>query len=113
MRKNILFLLHPSFIAENGERQICPDCAMIEGILATFPDLPPRLDVRHVDFAKPRRALMELGGKPDQSCPAFVRTEPSASITSDMKEILTILHREYDIPAMRGIVDSHAVETAA
>src|SRR5687767_8369656 len=69
MTRDILFLLNPRFVAETGARQFCPDTMMIEGVLACFPDLRARLDVRYVDFPKPRKPIVEILGEERQGAP--------------------------------------------
>ncbi len=69
--RDILFLLKPGF-EENGERWFCPYCAQLAGFLEYFPAARATLDVREVDFARPRREIVELIGEEWQSCPVLV-----------------------------------------
>jgi hypothetical protein len=69
-----LFILKPSFAdpkAGPGE-YFCPDSVAIEGLLALFPALRQRLDVQHVDFARPRTAVIGELGEANQACPVLV-----------------------------------------
>jgi hypothetical protein len=70
----VLFLLEPDFpdpaIGEGP--WYCPHCAQVEGLLAMYPQLRARLDIRRVDFAKPRSAIVEFLGPEVQSCPMLV-----------------------------------------
>jgi uncharacterized protein (DUF2249 family) len=72
--KDILFLLPPEFpdpLAGPGFFY-CPDCAAVRGLLAYFPKLSEELDVRVVEFEKPRSQIMELLGQQHQGCPVIV-----------------------------------------
>lgn len=74
MTKPILFLLRPSFPDPRvgPGAYYCPHCAAIEGLLAYFPELRERLDIRHVDFARPRREIVAEVGEANQACPVLV-----------------------------------------
>lgn len=74
MTKPILYLLHNGFLdPETGPEQFyCPYCIRIEGMLAAFPKLREKLDIRYVDFAKPRGDLPEFSGHANQSCPQLI-----------------------------------------
>ncbi|MBD9597315.1 DUF3088 family protein [Ensifer sp. ENS05] len=99
-----LFLLNAGFNSENGEKQFCPDCMLIEGVLAVFADRLAGLEVIRVPFAKPRQLLVELVGEEHQSCPALVFEVDGRFVAiDDPKQILSILRREFDIPAARGM----------
>jgi hypothetical protein len=69
-----LFLLQPSFEDPKVGPGVfhCPHCARIEGLLSFFPFLRTRLDVHHVDFGRPRTAIVDLLGPENQSCPVLV-----------------------------------------
>jgi hypothetical protein len=73
---DILFLLTPGFTDSardhEGKRYYCPDCAFLEGVLGCCPELRTRLDIRHVDYPRPRRAIVELVGDAHQGCPNLV-----------------------------------------
>ena len=58
--KDILFLLSGDFAADGADHWFCPDCAPIEGLLAYYPELKGQLDIRYVDFARPRQAMTAL-----------------------------------------------------
>ena len=81
MPRDILFLLKPN-LAEAGRVFHCPECAMIEGILAYHPNVRYELDVQYVDFARPRPAVIALLVEENQGCPVL------------------ILHRELDRAAL-------------
>jgi len=71
MPRDILFLLKPN-LAEAGRIFHCPECAIIEGILAYHPNVRYELDVQYVDFARPRPAVIALLGEENQGCPVLI-----------------------------------------
>jgi hypothetical protein len=75
MTKHMLFLLKPGFKAENNAGYFCPDCAVVEGFLRYAPAVENQLDVRRVDFQRPRGEIIELLGEPNQGCPVLVFAE--------------------------------------
>ena len=84
MPKPILFTLKPNFL-EGGRSYFCPDCAMVEGALAYHPEAKAELDIRPVDFARPRPEVIELLGAENQGCPVLVLppdTAPPAGVHS-------------------------------
>jgi len=81
MQRDILFLLKEKFEDGPGQPYYCPQCAEINGVLAYFPELRHRLDVRYVDFPRPRQAIIELIGEASQGCPVLVLGEkPEAEL---------------------------------
>ncbi len=71
MSKPILFTLKPNLV-EGGRTYFCPDCAMVAGVLSYHPEVVAKLDVRTVDFARPRPAVIELLGAENQGCPVLI-----------------------------------------
>lgn len=71
-----LFLLNPDFIDQKednkGKLYYCPDCAIVEGILSYYPALRKELDIVYVDFATPRRKIVELIGEENQGSPVLI-----------------------------------------
>ena len=70
-----LFLLKADFqdaARADGKRYFCPDCVMIEGLLSYYPRLLNELEVKYVNFARPRQVLVDLLGEENQSCPVLV-----------------------------------------
>ncbi len=103
MPADILFLLKPGFVSETGEREYCPDCMLIEGLLNTYPELAARVVVRHVDLPRPRRQIVELVGEAQQGCPMLVRRQGESYVaTEDLNEILAVFARDYGVPLARG-----------
>jgi hypothetical protein len=74
MLRPLLFLLKPSFPDPKvgpGSYH-CPHCAAVEGLLAWHPEVRARLDVRVVDFARPRREVIAELGEANQVCPVLI-----------------------------------------
>lgn len=66
-----LFLLKPGF-QDGDQRYYCPHCAQLEGVLSFYPQLRKEIDVEYVDFARPRRAIVELLGEENEDAPVLV-----------------------------------------
>ena len=60
-----LFLLHPDFAdpAYPKRRFYCWHCALLEGVLVSFPRLLESIDVHRVAWPRPRQALVDLLGE--------------------------------------------------
>jgi hypothetical protein len=73
MTRDLLFLLRPDFEdpAYPGQRFYCWHCALIEGVLASFPKLATQIDVERIAWPRPREAVIALVGE-DQSLPLLV-----------------------------------------
>lgn len=74
MERDILFLLKHDF-PDGVERYYCPECTEINGVLHYYPALRHHLDVRHVDFPRPRPDVVALVGEANQSCPVLVLSQ--------------------------------------
>jgi hypothetical protein len=81
MTRDRLFLLRPGFTnpAYPDRSFYCWHCALLEGILASFPELATRLEVERIAWPKPRSALVALVGEENQSLPLLVLAEGAAS----------------------------------
>jgi hypothetical protein len=77
-----LFILRPDFEdpAYPGKRFYCWHCALLEGVLASFPQLAARLDVERVAWPRPRQAVIDLVGEANQSLPLLVLASGSTSV---------------------------------
>jgi Protein of unknown function (DUF3088) len=74
---DLLFLLRPGFpdpVAGQGVFY-CPACAEIRGVLAYHPQLRDALDIREIDYPRPRAAVAELLGDPHPGCPVLIFAE--------------------------------------
>jgi DUF3088 family protein len=74
MSRDRLFLLQPNFRdpAYPDRRFYCWHCALIEGVLASFPELGRDIDVIRVAWPRPRQAVVDLVGEDNQSLPLLV-----------------------------------------
>ncbi len=72
MERHVLFLLKPGFYDDKGGPFFCPSCAAVEGFLKYAPEVANQLDVRRIDFPRPRKEIIELIGAGNQGCPVLV-----------------------------------------
>ena len=74
MDRDRLFLVAPDF--EDPEfpqrRFYCWHCALIEGVLASFPALAASLDVVRIGWARPRVEVVKLVGEAHQWLPLMI-----------------------------------------
>jgi hypothetical protein len=109
--KDRLFLLHHSFQdpAIPGQTFYCEDCALIEGVLATFPILKDKLDIQRVDYPRPRRVVVDIVGEANQGLPLLILrggdssphqsgVHEGRSFVSDKASILRVLSERHGIP---------------
>ena len=109
--KDTLFLVAPNFTDPDypGERFYCWHCALLEGVLAGFPDLAARIDVVRVAWPRPRREVIELAGEANQSLPLLVLAEGAVSphqseshegraLVNDKDAILAVLLERHGFP---------------
>lgn len=120
----VLFLLNPGFTVQGSGPHLCPECALIEGLLSYYPQLGQKLNVQRVDFVRPRRALTSLLGEANQACPALVfhKTQAPAQATagdfdyafiSGAKAIIEHLAAHYGVSSPRpesiaGLAEEYA-----
>ncbi len=69
---DILFLLKHDFPDGPGRPFYCPECALISGVLHYYPHLRHVLEVRYVDYPRPRPEVVSLVGEANQGCPVLV-----------------------------------------
>lgn len=72
MQLDRLYLLKPHFMDTGKGPFFCPGCAQMVGLLEFYPALKQQLEVRWLDFPRPRPELIELLGEENQSCPVLV-----------------------------------------
>ncbi|EAV46036.1 hypothetical protein SIAM614_09418 [Stappia aggregata IAM 12614] len=96
--KDTLYILTPGFEdpAYPGKTFYCWHCALMEGVLASFPDLADRLDVRRIAWPKPRRDVAELLGEDNQSLPVLILAE--GGFINDKDAILAALTERHGFP---------------
>lgn len=71
MKPDQLFVLKADFI-DQGDLYFCPGCAEVLGVLEYYPNLKLHIQVHHVDYPRPRPAIVSLLGEEFQSCPVLV-----------------------------------------
>jgi Protein of unknown function (DUF3088) len=111
VQRDILFLLKPGFTdpALPGQDFYCWSCALMEGVLASFPALGANLDVRRIAFPRPRADVIALIGEANQSLPVLVLANdapaglPGGShqgrrYVNEPMAILDVLHRRHGFP---------------
>lgn len=99
--RDTLFLLKESFADGPGPTFYCPDCAEINGVLHYFPTLRHNLDIRYVEFARPRKEIVELLGESQQNCPVLILAEKPGLDTLELMSGQAQGH--YFISGSRGI----------
>jgi hypothetical protein len=72
MSKPVLFVLKPGFKDDLGGPFFCPGCAAVEGFLTYAPQVEGLIEVRRIDFPRPRTEIVVLLGEENQSCPVLV-----------------------------------------
>ena len=70
--KDQLFLLRPGFMNASLGPLYCNDSAPVEGMLSFFPKLRQLVDVQYVEFARPRKPLVDALGPEHQSLPVLI-----------------------------------------
>ncbi len=111
MQRDILFLLKPGFSdpALPGQDFYCWHCALMEGVLASFPHLGANLDVRRIAFPRPRDEVIALIGEASQSLPVLVLADDAPPglapdspagrrFVNTPMAILDVLHRRHGFP---------------
>jgi hypothetical protein len=110
--KDTLFLLKPGFSNAGLGPLYCGDSVSVEGMLSFFPDLREKVDVRYIEFARPRRDLVDRLGEDNQSVPVLVlaegeaikdagilaQTSGKARFLADERLIRRYLSVQYDLP---------------
>lgn len=111
MNRDTLILLKPAFLdpAYPGTRFYCWHCALLEGVLQSFPDLAARLDVERIAWPRPRCEVVARLGEGHQSLPVLILGEGSdtsgatghangRSFVEGKDAILAALSARYGIP---------------
>ena len=66
-----MFLLAPGFV-ESGQREYCPECAELWGLLSYFPAIKDNVDVCYQPISRPRPEIVDRLGEQNQNCPSLV-----------------------------------------
>lgn len=69
--KDRLYLLKPDFI-DQGKAYFCPGCAQVEGMLSFYPVLREKIDIRYIEYPRPRPSLVAEIGEENQGCPKLI-----------------------------------------
>ncbi len=91
MTRDILFLLPPGFEA-NAQREFCPECAEMWGVLSYFPAIKEALDIRYVGIEHPRGPICALLGEGRWNAPTLVLAPGHRTVSRTAK---TAAGREY------------------
>jgi len=88
MGKHILFVLKPGFYDGEEGPFYCPHSAAIKGILKYLPEIEEKVDVRRIDFQRPRAEVVALIGEENQGSPVLVLAEgaevpPDAQVSTE------------------------------
>lgn len=76
--KDRLYLLRPDFRDGGQGPFFCAECAVVEGMLSFYPQLRQQLDVRYIDFQRPRPEIVKELGPDHQGLPALILADASA-----------------------------------
>lgn len=111
MKRDKLFLLHPNFEdpAYPGQKFYCWHCALLEGVLASFPDLAAHIEIERIAWPRPRGPVIALVGEENQSLPLLVLADGQDSIhqtgtfdgrafIADKDKILAALSERHGFP---------------
>ena len=89
MAKHILFTLSPWVEGDGQGPYYCPDCAAVEGFLHYSPQIRDQIEIRHVNFPRPRPEIVALLGEENQSCPVLVLAEEVGAVPLALKSKAT------------------------
>lgn len=64
-----LYLLSPSL---DEQPVVCPDCALIEGLMTYYPAIQEAFDVKRIGFSRPRPDLVAALGEAHQGAPVLI-----------------------------------------
>jgi hypothetical protein len=101
MNRDTLFLLQTPFKDPQypGELFFCWECALIEGVLASFPEINIKLEVRRVSWTRPRQELIDSVGEANQSLPLLILVnEGEVELYEGQESILAAFYLRFGIP---------------
>ena len=84
MNRDVLYLLKPGFMDGINGPYFCPGCAQMVGLLEFYPALEQTIEVRWLDFPRPRPELIDLLGEDNQSCPILVLQNAPTGLPSSL-----------------------------
>ncbi len=85
MNKDQLFIIQYNFYDGKDGPFYCPGCAEVIGLTDFYPILRAKMDIRRVDYPRPRPALVNLIGEENQSCPVLILAEKPVDPPSHLK----------------------------
>ncbi|MES0808059.1 DUF3088 domain-containing protein [Roseibium sp. SCPC15] len=96
--RDTLYLLEPGFEDPSYPDKVfyCWHCALMEGVLASFPELAQKLDVKRIGWSRPRQEIVDLLGEDNQSLPVLVLAE--GGFINDKDGILKALSVRHGFP---------------
>lgn len=108
MQRDVLFTIGAPFEDSKypGQKFFCRDCATLDGALALNPHWRECIDIRKVDYRKPRPDVIDVLGVENQSCPVLIFADPNAApegskqyegrvFITEVKAILNYLGQTY------------------
>lgn len=105
-----LYLLKPNFMDARKGPYFCPGCAQMVGLLEFYPALKEKLEVRWLDFPRPRAELIDLLGEENQSCPVLVlRAVPEASFATPLQQAKGLWFVEGANEIARYLAQAHGI----
>lgn len=109
--RDTLILIKPDFLdpAFPDTRFYCWHCALLEGVLVSFPALLTRLNILRIEWTKPRQEVICLIGEENQSLPVLIfaddATDQSGAsnfrgrqFVAGKDDILSALSMRHNIP---------------
>lgn len=110
--RDTLILIKPDFLdpAFPDTRFYCWHCALLEGVLVSFPALLTRLNIVRIEWPKPRQEVIQLIGEENQSLPVLVFADDASEqagarysrgrkFVAGKDDILKALSSRHSIPA--------------
>ncbi|MCV0428959.1 MAG: DUF3088 domain-containing protein [Roseibium sp.] len=96
--KDALYLLEPGFTDPDYPNKTfyCWHCALMEGVLTSFPHLVQKLEVRRVGWPRPRQPIINFLGEGNQSLPVLILAE--GGFINDKDLILQALSERHGFP---------------
>ncbi len=108
--KDILFILQTDFAdpAYGGDIFYCEHCVLLEGVLAAFPELAQKIEVRRLNWPRPRKDVVDMLGEDNQNLPALVlrgsvdsdlpvKAANGLHFVNDKDDLLEVMARRYGI----------------
>ena len=115
MERDVLFVFKPGF-SDREMTWFCPYSAQVAGFLAYYPEVRATLDVREIDFPRPRQPMVELVGEEHQAAPLLVlaagaEPDPVSGVTIGRANGRVFVEKTIEIlrylAATRGVPGPH------